>query len=80
MTCEDFLPNKAYDNGFHAWVWEESLTTGGLGLCSTDNFRVIEVEDSPENLVRLGGRVKFRKGTILGAYSSVKEAVREQGL
>ena len=43
-------------------------------------FRVVEIDDAPENMVRLGGKVKFLRGEVLGSYASVAEAVEAQGL
>ena len=81
VTCEAFLPNESCGHGFHAWIWEENLTPRGRGFSEADTFKVIEVEDSPENLVRLSpSLVKFKTGTILGSYTSVEEAVKAQGL
>ena len=80
VECPDWIPHNECGNGLHAWIWEESLTPEGCTLEEGMTFRVVEIDDSKENMVRLEGKIKFHRGDVVGSYSSIQEAVTAQGL
>ena len=52
MVCYYFAPTLDRGFGYEACIWEESSSIPeGFGLCPSSTFRVIEVEDTPENLI-----------------------------
>ena len=83
VECLDWSPEAVCGGGFHAWIWHESLIPDGRNVYAEldkSKFIVVEVEDSPENLVRLGGKVKFRRGDVLGHFDTIEDAVETYNL
>ena len=80
VECPDWIPHNECGNGLHAWIWEESPTSEGCSLEEGMTFRVVEIDDSQENMVKLEGKIKFHRGNVVGSYPSIQEAVTAQGL
>ena len=64
VSAPDWNPSPECGGGLHGWESGE-----GDPLVATIHpdgvWLVLKVEDSPENLVRLDGKVKFREGTVV---------------
>ena len=81
VECPDWEPTAECGHGLHAlrWVPEEPLQHGARYAGDLDNlWMVIEVDDHPENLVQLVGKVKFHRGNVIyvGSFIEATNLVR----
>ena len=68
VSAPDWNPSPRCGGGLYGWESGEGdpfVTT----IYPVGVWLVLKVEDSPENLVRLDGKVKFREGTVVFAGS-----------
>ena len=81
VECPDWKPTAECGHGLHAlrWVPDESPNHGAVYAGNLDNlWMVIEVDDSPDNLIQLDGKVKFHKGNVIyvGSFIEATNLVR----
>ena len=68
VSAPDWNPSPECGGGLHGW--ESGEGDPSVATIHPDGvWLVLKVEDSPENLVRLNGKVKFREGTVVFAGS-----------
>jgi hypothetical protein len=68
VSAPDWNPSPECGGGLHGW--ESGEGDPSVATVHPDGvWLVLKVEDSPENLVRLDGKVKFREGTVVFAGS-----------
>ncbi len=64
VSAPDWNPSPECGGGLHGW--ESGEGDPSVAIIHPDGvWLVLKVEDSPENLVRLDGKVKFREGTVV---------------
>ena len=68
VSAPDWNPSPECGGGLHGW--ESGEGDPSVSTVHPDGvWLVLKVEDSPENLTRLNGKVKFREGTVVFAGS-----------
>jgi len=66
ISAPDWNPNPVCGGGLHGWEHGIGDVRAASQLYAENaRWLVISVEDSPDNLVRLDGKVKFRSGEVL---------------
>ena len=75
VKCPDWKPSQQCGNGLHGLLWGH-----GSSNIPTDNvlFQLIEVEDTPDNLIEFDGKCKFREGEVVftGTQEDIIKAIK----
>jgi hypothetical protein len=75
VKCPDWKPSQQCGNGLHGLLWGH----GSFNI-PTDNvlFQLIEVEDTPDNLIEFDGKCKFREGEVVftGTQEDIIKAIK----
>jgi len=77
VSCEDWNPNPECGNGLHGITKENyKYAVYNQYRYSRIKWMVIEVDDNPDNFVKITNKVKFKEGNIIYQGNDVEKAIR----
>ena len=65
VECPDWKPTKACGNGLHAWRWTPGCNPGLSDYIGQEGAKWLLVQVAECDIVDLGDKVKFSRGTVV---------------